>query len=64
MSAPDPRTFIEELTGDLDPADAVELAVELTRMIELGLLEVKGEGDDLRIGVPDDRDDDAEPLVA
>jgi hypothetical protein len=36
----DPNTFIAELVADLEPADAVELAVELTRMIDLGVLEL------------------------
>jgi hypothetical protein len=40
--------FIDELTADLDADDARELAGELARMIDLGLLEVD---DDLRIGV-------------
>lgn len=40
--------LIDELTADLDDDDARELAVELARMIDLGLLEVD---DDLRIGV-------------
>jgi hypothetical protein len=37
----DPRTLIDELTADLEPEAAVELTVELTRMIDLGLLDLE-----------------------
>jgi hypothetical protein len=36
----DPRIFIEALAADLEPADARDLAVELARMIDLGVLEL------------------------
>jgi len=36
----DPRRFIEALTADLDPTDALALAIELARMIDLGVLEI------------------------
>ena len=49
----DPQALIEELTADLDRDDAIELATELTRMIDLGLLEVDG-GDELRLGIAGD----------
>ena len=37
----DPRTLIDELIADLDPEAAVELTLELTRMIDLGLLDLE-----------------------
>jgi hypothetical protein len=40
MSGVDPSRLIDELTADLEPEDAVELAVELARMIDLGLLDL------------------------
>jgi len=43
--------LIEELTSELEPDDARELARELTRMVDLGLLEVD---DDLRVDVAPD----------
>jgi hypothetical protein len=48
----DPCTLIDELTADLEPEAAVELTVELTRMIDLGLLDLE-DGDDgpLRIAI-------------
>lgn len=39
--------LIDELTSELDPDDARELAAELARMVELGVLEL---GADQRIG--------------
>jgi hypothetical protein len=35
--------LIDELTSELDPDDARELAAELARMVELGVLELDGE---------------------
>jgi hypothetical protein len=67
MTSPDPRALIDELTADLEPADAAALAVELMRMIDFGLLEVDGDpGDDgaLRIGIAEDLDDESDSLVA
>jgi predicted transcriptional regulator len=48
MSA-DPSRLIEELTADLEPGDAAELAAELARMIDLGLLEL--DEDEGRVGI-------------
>jgi hypothetical protein len=48
MTRLDPARLIEELTADLEPCDAVALAAELTRMIELGILEL----DDQETGEP------------
>jgi hypothetical protein len=42
--------FIDELTAELDPDDARELAAELARMVELGLLAPEGE-EEVRLGV-------------
>lgn len=42
------QRLIDELTAELEPDDARELAAELARMVELGLLEVD---DELRVGV-------------
>lgn len=39
--------LIDELTSELDPDDARELAAELAKMVELGVLELDG---DLRVG--------------
>lgn len=39
--------LIDELTSELEADDARELAAELARMIEMGVLEVDG---DLRVG--------------
>ena len=50
-AASDPEAFVEELVADLEPADAVELAVELTRMIELGLIELDATGGESRIAI-------------
>jgi hypothetical protein len=50
----DPQRLVDELTADLEPDDAIELAAELTRMIDLGLLELEGDavpGEDVRIGI-------------
>lgn len=47
----DPQAFVDELVADLEPADAVELAGELTRMIELGLIELDATGDEPRIAI-------------
>jgi hypothetical protein len=55
-STHDPQRLVDELTADLEPDDAIELAAELTRMIDLGLLELEGDadrGDDVRIGIVD-----------
>lgn len=38
--------LIDALTADLDPDAAIELAAELTRMIELGILDLEEGGDD------------------
>jgi hypothetical protein len=51
MTASDPQAFVDELVADLEPADAVELAVELTRMIEIGLIELDSTGDEPRIAI-------------
>jgi hypothetical protein len=48
MTDLDPQRLIDELTAELEADDARELAAELARMIELGLLEVD---DDLRVGL-------------
>jgi|tagenome__1003787_1003787.scaffolds.fasta_scaffold8576472_1 hypothetical protein len=67
MTSPDPRALVDELTADLEPADAAALTVELLRMIDLGLLELDegaGEAGVLRIGIADGLDDDADSLVA
>jgi hypothetical protein len=48
--APDPdlaALLIDELTAELDPDDARELAAELAKMVELGVLELDA---DLRVG--------------
>jgi hypothetical protein len=53
-STHDPQHLVDELTADLEPDDAIELAAELTRMIDLGLLEIEGDavpGEDVRIGI-------------
>lgn len=42
--------LIDELTSELDDHDARELAAELARMIEMGVLEVGEDGDDVRVG--------------
>ena len=42
------RRLIEDLTAELDPGDAHELAAELARMIELGWLEIDEED---RVGI-------------
>jgi hypothetical protein len=39
--------LIDELTAELDPDDARELAAELARMVEMGVLELDA---DLRVG--------------
>lgn len=39
--------LIDELTAELDPDDARELAAELARMVEMGVLELDAE---LRVG--------------
>jgi chemotaxis response regulator CheB len=44
----DPNRFIAALTADLEPGDASALAVELARMIDLGVLEI----DDTEVGDP------------
>jgi hypothetical protein len=49
MSAADPARLIDELTADLEPEDAAELALELARMIDLGLLEL--DDDEGRVGI-------------
>jgi hypothetical protein len=67
MTSPDPRALIDELTADLEPADAAALTVELMRMIDFGLLQVDDRaGDDgaVRIGIAEDLDDEADALVA
>ena len=52
MTRLDPGRLIDELTADLEPCDAVPLAAELTRMIDLGILELDdGETGELRIGI-------------
>jgi hypothetical protein len=38
--AVDPGRFVEALTADLEPTDARALAIELARMIDLGVLEL------------------------
>jgi hypothetical protein len=44
----DPRRFIDALTAELEPEDARALAIELARMIDLGVLEI----DDTDAGDP------------
>jgi hypothetical protein len=59
--APDPQSLIEELVADLEPEAAVELTVELTRMIELGILELEvdeDEGSRVTIVPPDPEADE------
>lgn len=54
MSHVEPQQLIEELTADLEHDDAVALTVELTRMIDLGVLEVDGDpacGEPLRVAI-------------
>ena len=67
MTSPDPRALVDELTADLEPADAAALTVELLRMIDLGLLEVDEGADDagvLRIAIAEGLDDEGDALVA
>jgi hypothetical protein len=54
----DPRAFIEALAADLEPADARDLAIELARMIDLGVLELDdSDRGNPRIGIaPSDPD--------
>jgi hypothetical protein len=48
----DPRRFIEALIADLEPADALALATELARMIDLGVLEIEDtDCHDPRVGI-------------
>ena len=64
--APDPQSLIEELVADLEPDAAVELTVELSRMIELGILELEDdahEGPRVTI-VPPDPDVDERSAAA
>jgi hypothetical protein len=37
----DPDALIDALTADLEPDAAAELALELTRMIDLGILDLE-----------------------
>jgi hypothetical protein len=50
--------LIDELTAELDDDDARELAAELARMVELGVLELDA---DLRVGKGPRADDVARP---
>jgi hypothetical protein len=50
--------LIDELTAELDPDDARELAAELARMVELGVLEIDA---DLRVGKGPRADEVARP---
>jgi hypothetical protein len=45
------QRLIDELTAELEPDDARDLAAELARMVEMGLLAVDEGEDDLRVGV-------------
>lgn len=50
--------LIDELTAELDPDDARELAAELARMVEMGVLEL---GADQRLGKGPRADEVARP---
>ena len=57
MSPVHPRQLIDELTADLEPVEAVALAAELARMIDLGLIELDGDpasGEQVRVAIVDD----------